>query len=54
MDTISKEGALILDMFSDEFDCDWVSASRAAKVMVAAKAMIGEIFNKTIVGRNTE
>lgn len=56
MDTISKldpkEGALILDVFSDEFDCDWVSASGAAKVMVAAKTMVGEIFNKTTVGRN--
>lgn len=39
-----EERDLILDMLSDEYGSDWVSASRAAQAVVAAKAMMGKIF----------
>lgn len=32
-----KEKDFVLEKFSDEFGCDWVSASRASQAVVAAK-----------------
>lgn len=45
MDPIERN--FVLDMLSDEFGCDWASASRAAQAVVAAKAMMGTLFVKT-------
>lgn len=39
-----EERDLILDMLSDEYGSDWVSASRAAQAVIAAKAMMGKIY----------